>query len=81
MVDDVVGQLCRKLDDLQDRLKGFDRLKRKGHSLDNDILKEINNMEESYSMVLEYFHKIKAYNYFREYKAWYVRYLNGGDAL
>lgn len=74
--DDTIAEITRRLDLLQRRFEGFDRLRRTGSTIDEQI---ITDMENNYTRGLEHLHSLKATEQLQEYKTWYKRYLIGGD--
>lgn len=76
--EDPQVEVMRRLDFLQQRFDGFDRLRRNGATIDEKI---IDDMERNYTIGLEHLRSMKCYNELRTYSAWYKRYLNVGDPL
>lgn len=76
--DDPVSIITRKLDLLQERLGTYDRLQRRGATIDQKI---IGGMEDLYAHNLQLLRDFKAYDDFRAYTTWWKRYWNNGDPL
>jgi len=70
--------ITKRLDLLQERFSTFQRLERNGSRIDQKVYADL---EKNYEIGLEHLRTLKAENEFRAYKAFYLRYINGGDPL